>query len=189
MRSAQEFKIRIEELQEIITSEMESHLFLWMPPHRGEFYRKTAEDILGQEGVSRFKNVVYEVEEATKAFAFARYTACAFHLNRMTEAGIKAFGKAIGHVPKDDNWGRVFGEFEDQMKLPPKQRTQPWWTTHGDFLMEVSGDLRAVKNAWRNEVMHLDAVYSEEHARHLLAVIPAFMKHIATKMDENGVLY
>ena len=180
--------IRSEELKNILSDEMESHLFLWVPSHRAEWYSKDAEAILGIECCNRFSAIQREVEEAAKCYAAGRYTATAFHLTRSTEAGVKALAKAIGYVPPNDNWTLVFRQMGNEFKLPHAQRSLVW-QTHGDFLEEIWADLRAVSKAWRNDIAHLVDTYTEDEARGLLDVIPLFLRHLATKMDENGKLY
>jgi hypothetical protein len=108
---------------------------------------------------------------------------------RITEAGLRAFATAIGYVSIGNwNWGEVFKEYDRQLALPPKKRSSQW-QTHGDFLQNIGGDLRAIQKAWRNRVSHLDASYNEAEAEYLLRIIPVFMRHLGSGVDENGKLY
>lgn len=173
---------------QLIHSEMESQLFLWVPGHRSEWYSKDAETILGVECCARFPSARREVEESAKCYAMGRFTASAFHLTRATEAGVKALAKAINFAPPNDNWTLVFRQMGNEFKLPQTQRPAHW-QTHGDFLEDIWADLRAVSKAWRNDIAHLVDTYTEEEAKGLLEVIPLFLRHLATKMDENGKLY
>jgi hypothetical protein len=63
------------------------------------------------------------------------------------------------------------------------------WQTHGELSETVWADLRAESKAWRNNIAHLVDTYSEEEAKNLLAVIPVFLRDLATKMNEKGKLY
>lgn len=166
-------------LNESIRTEMKSHLFFWVPSGRASFHGQKARDILGEKCVANFpkSGISNEAEQAVKCFAFGQYTACAFHLMRISEAGVLALGKAAGHNwGKNHNWGGFFKWFDAN---PPTGK-------HQDFLQVAKGNLSAVKDAWRNRTMHLEKVYDEEQARHLLVVIPSMMKHLASKIDEDG---
>lgn len=186
--SKDDVRVKIDSLQKLIGSEMESQLFLWVPGYRAEWHSKDAEAILGTECCKRFKSIQIEIEEAAKCYALGRYTASAFHLMRSTEAGVKALARAIGYTPPHNQWDLVFKQMQREFALKPSQRP-PHWQTHGDFLETIWADLRAVSKAWRNDVAHLVDVYSEEEAKNLLTVIPIFLRELATKMDENGKLY
>ncbi len=175
-------------LVETISNEMKAQLFFWVPSQRAVFYSKTGRDILGDECVDRFAkaDIANEAEQASKCFAFGQYTACVFHLMRITEAGVLALGNAIAFQWGDNpNWGRMFKAFDAQSAVDAGKRVGVW-KEHGDFLDTVGGHFRAVKNAWRNNTMHLDKNYDESQAKHLMSVIPAFMKQLASRVDESG---
>jgi hypothetical protein len=186
--SPTELRTKFRDLQELIGSEMDAQTFLWVPPHRAEFYSKDAESIVGRECCSRFPLVQREVEEAVKCYAVGRYTACAFHMSRSTEAGMQGLARAINYVPPNNNWNLVFRELGNQFKLSSQNRPAHW-QTHGDFLETVWADLRAVGKAWRNDIAHLVDTYTEEEAEEFITIIPIFLRDLAKRMDENGKLY
>ena len=183
-----EMRSQLDALQKLIHSEMEDQLFLWVPSHRSEFYSKNADDIVGAECCARFPSIRREIEESNKCYAVGRYTASAFHLMRATEAGVKALAKAISAAPKHDAWKFVFEEMKAQVAVPLGSR-QTHWRTHGEFLHTLWADMRAIAKEWRNGLAHSVDTYSEEEAKQLLGVIPVFLRHLATKMDETGKLY
>lgn len=180
---------RIDELCSLIASEMSFHLFLWVPAHRAQFYNKTAGDLLGEHATIFFPSVSKDAEESVKCYSVGRFTACAFHLMRVTEAAVRAFGIAIGFkAGNNPNWGKIFERYDAQLAMPPNNRPKPW-DAEGEFLKAVGGDLRAVKSAWRNPTMHLDKSYDEEDATKLLVVIPALMRNLSKKIDKDGIFY
>jgi hypothetical protein len=185
-------KADIESLDSVVRNELKSEFFLWVSTEQASYYKKAPEDLLGRECLDRFfdSGIEQEAAEAMRCYALDRSTACAFHLMRMTEAGLRAFATAIGYQPQRGNWnwGEVFKEYDRQFRLDPKSRPAHW-QSHGDFLEEISGDLRAVQKAWRNHVSHLDKSYTEPQAEYLLRVIPVFIRHLSTRLDENGILY
>jgi len=183
-----ELRTKFRDLQELIGSEMNAQTFLWVPPHPAVFYSKDAESMIGAQCCARFKSVQRELEEAAKCYSLARYTSCAFHLMRSTEAGVKALARAINYVPPHDQWDLVFKRMKSEFALKPSQRPAHW-QTHGDFLETIWADLRAVSKAWRNDIAHLVDTYSEEEAKNLLTVIPMFLRDLAAQMNEKGKLF
>jgi len=181
------FYVRAQELSEIIKDEMNYHLFLWVPSHRAEWYSKNAEELLGAECCDHFKSIIPEVEEAMKCYATGRFTASAFHLMRATEAAVKALGKAIGLTPAHPGWKLVFDEVWKQYKNAVPRHAS--WTTHEDFLVTVSADLRAISKVWRNDIAHFVDTYTEEQAKPMFEIVSAFLRDAATKLDETGKLY
>lgn len=56
-----------------------------------------------------------------------------------------------------------------------------------DLFSEMYAMLDAVKNAWRNQTMHIDQKYTEEEAEMIFIAVKHFMQKIASRMDENGL--
>lgn len=183
-----DLKIRLDELQKLIGSEMEAQLFLWVPSHRAAWYGKDAHTIVGDQCCKRFSSIKREVEEASKCFATGRYTASGFHLTRATEAGVQALAKAIKFKPPHNQWTLVFDRMKAEFNTPPAQRPKHW-KTHGKFLTMIWADLSLVAKVWRNDIMHLVVSYGEEEAKELFEVLPKFLRDLATKLDEKGKLY
>lgn len=184
----QELEIRAKELKSMIFDEMKQQKFFWMPLTRSEWYEKGGRMILGDECVNRFTNsgIENEMDRAAKCFAFGQHTACVFHLMRISEAGVRALAKAVGYDwEQSPNWGKFYRQYDAQLATNPTKHTEPW-LSHAEFLESVGGNLRAVKDAWRNNTMHLEKTYDEEQAKHLLAVVPSFMKQLASQVDEDG---
>jgi hypothetical protein len=176
------------QVTELVYSEMEDQLFLWVPGHRSEWYGKTAELIVGTECCARFPSIQREVEEAAKCYAVGRYTAAAFHLTRAGEAGVQALAKAIQFKPPHNQWTLVFDRMKVEYNTPPASRPTHW-KTHGKFLTNIWADLSLLARVWRNDVMHLVEIYGEEEAKELFETLPKLLRDLATHMDEQGKLY
>jgi hypothetical protein len=186
-REDDELAIKIRELSFLISGEMAAHLFLWVPSHRAGWYEKKAETIAGKLWFTRFKSTIPEIEEASKCYAVGRYTAASFHLMRATEAGTKALGMAIGLTPRHPGWKCVFDEVWAQYKN--KKPRHAVWATHEASLVDVSGDLRTISHVWRNDLAHFVDTYGEEDAKEMFTIVPVFMRHLASMIDEAGNLY
>jgi len=66
--------------------------------------------------------------------------------------------------------------------------THPQWNNHSDSAIfnEVYVSLDAVRNAWRNPVMHVEGKYTVEEATHVFGAVGGFMRKLSLLADEDG---
>jgi hypothetical protein len=83
----------IKEIQQRISDEMESALFLYVPQERARYYQQS--NLFGPAVPDIFPDAVYDIEEAGKCLATARGTACVFHLMRVMEVLLRHLGKLL----------------------------------------------------------------------------------------------
>jgi hypothetical protein len=144
--------------------------------------------------VSRnFASSDFDIEEASKCFALARYTACVMHLQRVLECGLKAYGNYLGIAAligqSQPNWNVILAQTRKGIKeRNDKSNTIHQWNSdeEKDFCEGIQPFLEAVKTAWRNPSMHADKVYGDEIAKEIFDAVKAFMKHLAKHLDEKG---
>ena len=55
-----------------------------------------------------------------------------------------------------------------------------------DFYAGVSSHMHAVKIAWRNRVMHVDAIFTEDRAKAIFDATVGLMNHLAYQISEDG---
>jgi hypothetical protein len=165
-----------------LEAELDTRLFLFVPPERADYYTQEPwppwEDVgfIGKMEPFRavekaFPSTRYDLEEAGDCFALARYTASVFHLMRVMEAGLKTVAKALG-IAYSSNWGRCLAEIDKQ-----GQQSEP-------FFAEAATYLKSVKNVWRNPTMHVERMYSEQEAERIFNAVQAFMQHLASRLTE-----
>jgi len=162
----------LQDLQERIEDELESRQFLYVPPALAEYYVKP----LGgwSEVADRFPSAQFDVEEAGKCLALGRHTACVFHLMRVMESGVQALATLLNvTLPQQKVWQGLLDEINKAIKaLPPKDAKTVAYAA-------ATANLYNVKLAWRNEVMHPKAMYTDEEAARVLDATRAFMQDLA----------
>jgi hypothetical protein len=144
----------LSELLSRLYDELRGQKFFAIEPNETQFY----EDSLSQWGcvIGRFSEVRDDVEEASKCFAFERYSACIFHLMRVTEAGVVALGRIVD--PKD--YKPQFGSILRKLDTLSKTKWQDWpddARPHKQLFVDVLPRLHAVKDSWRDKASHFDA--------------------------------
>ena len=165
----------IEELTRIIQFEMETVLFFHVPSSQAEFYHKP--DLFGRVFSERFPNLQSDMEEAGNCLALGQGTACVFHLMRIMEAAVQEFGRALGiGSVETTNWQIILDQINKAIKaLPSKGQITA-------ALSEAATNLYSVKLAWRNEVMHPKATYTEKEAEDVLRQVRLFMQTLAERL-------
>jgi hypothetical protein len=100
------------------------------------------------------------------------------------EVGLKALAKSIRiqHAP---SWDGYLTKIYSKLEKRPRTRGVRWKRDE-KFLREMSGDLIAVKQAWRNPSMHIERRYSKEEAEEIFIAVRTFMRKLAAKLNQDG---
>ena len=148
-----------------------------------------ADQLLNTETAALYPSVWFDCEEAAKCLCLGRPTASVFHAMRMFEIAIAAISARLG-IPDpskaDRSWGNMLRAIKVRLDElhPPKSRNSG---SEGAKLEEVYVSLDAVKNPWRNATMHVDEVYTEQEASHILSCASHLFDKMAAIFDESGV--
>lgn len=182
--SAGTLSSELEQLFNVIESELESVIFIQIPKYRQAFYEPTG-SLLDESVVVTLSTVISDIEEASKCFAVGRNTACVFHLMRVMEIGVQAVGKKLRiSLVQEKNWQNIL----DQVNKAIKNMSTK--TAKRKLLQSEYGAIAAhlfnVKIAWRNSVMHPKASYTEEEAEEVLRAVLVFINHLGRTLRSSG---
>ncbi|MGA3327041.1 MAG: hypothetical protein ABSF45_21460 [Terriglobia bacterium] len=161
----------IAELHERIIDELESQLFLAVPESKKKYYSSL--DPFGKSVADRFPSAIFDAAEAGRCYALNRNTACVFHLMRVMEIGVQKLGDKLGvKLATEKNWQNILDEVNKAIKsLDPRAEATKQ-------LSASAAHLYAIKVAWRNEVMHPKATYTEEEADAIFKHVNTFVNHL-----------
>jgi hypothetical protein len=159
--------------------ELADSLFLLVPSEKSSYFQD--EPLWGAEVADKFPKLVEDIQEAGKCFATARYTACVFHLMRVMEGAVQFLGGKLNiNLVREKNWHNILDEVDKAIKnMNPKNSRQK---AVRNKYSAASAYLRMVKDAWRNDVMHPKATYTEEEVERIFYNVQDFMIHLATKL-------
>ena len=146
--------------------------FFYIPIDRAESY--DLKEPFGAKVSSKFPKLTEDIEEAHKCYACGRYTACVFHLMRIMEHGVQRLGRKL-NISNAQNlvWQVILDQVNKAIsQMPSTNRKKKKYA-------EIASHLYNVKLAWRNEVMHPKATYTEDEAKGLLSQICRFMQTLA----------
>jgi len=130
--------------------------------------------IFGKDVCDKFSNMLQDISEAGKCISFDRPTAAVFHLMRVMEIGVQAFGTKLGiPLANEMNWQKILDLVNKEIKVRDHRLPET------KELAELSALLYSVKVAWRNEVMHPKRTYTLNDAMIIFENVRLFLKALA----------
>lgn len=170
------------ELSGRLIDEMSNTLFLSLTVGEANLYENVQP--FGPNVAEAFPSATLDIEEAAKCLVLGRGTACVFHLMRVMEVGLKAFGAQLGiDIQHKPGWEGILKKAHGQMSLPNDKKPADWLKNE-TFLADAIAMLTAVKTAWRNPTMHVEKTYTEERAEDIWNAVRLFMKSLARELHE-----
>ena len=175
----------IQRLKEAIDSELESHVFFFVPSHRAKYYYREFDEQL----LNSFPKTTKELIRAGNCFTVGEYTACVFHSMRALEIGLKAFAVYLNvnlPFPLDlATWMNLITKIEKEIKS--KEQNLPRGADKDEeltFCSEAALNFRYFKNAFRNHVAHAIDTYDEVESKKIMEHSEDFIKVLSTKIKE-----
>ena len=185
-------------LFESLLAESRKRKFLRVADTRVTFVDQDA--LLGQKVCEAFPSARFDIREAGNCLAAECNTAAVFHMMRVVEWGLRALcvklgfkrlkskikksGQVIYQPVEYSEWERILDALQEKVdrhiaqlkRGPVKQKRQ-------QFYYPALQDIRGIRDAWRNHVMHTRAEYTGEDADAILSHVKRLMKTLA----DNGV--
>jgi hypothetical protein len=166
------------ELDNSIRRDMKTTLFFHVPFSQREFYRQKA--LFGSVVADCFPRAAYDIEEAGTCYAFGRSTACAFHLMRVMEVGVQAFGRILNvDFPEDKEWGKILNIATGKIKEQTEQRERHGRDPEIIAWNQIHAHLNSVGVGCRNQYMHPKETVTMEEAKDLIGLVGGFMRSLA----------
>lgn len=150
--------------------------FLSIEPSKSRYFEQS--NLFGEAVASRFPDAIVDIEEAGKCLALDRSTASVFHVMRALEMGLQEFGTKLGIQFADmKNWQKLLNDVQGAINRLPQTTA-----AEKEYLgkcQAVHAHLQAVKDAWRNDVMHPRVNYTPEQAIDIFGHASALMRKLA----------
>jgi hypothetical protein len=171
------------DLGTLLTNEMATRLFLWVPSDRAAFYGK--EDLFGEEVKAQFPSTSFDIKEGGNSYAAARNTACVFHLMRVLEIGLAVLAKEFSISADHTNWHNIIEQIEAKVRgMASDPNRKPIWKEDQEFYAQAASHFMFLKDAWRNYTAHARGKYTQEEAQAIMMNVRSFMQKLATKLKE-----
>jgi hypothetical protein len=167
------------ELARRIQDEVRRRKFYQLDPDLAKYFG--AVDPFGPEVSANFRSASHDIREASNCYACQRYDATVYHLMRALESPLRCLAKTL-HIKYTPGWAGYLKKIDNKLKYSktriPKRRKE--------FLSNASALLWAVKDAWRNDAMHLESIYGPDQTARIFESTKAFMMHLATELKETS---
>lgn len=118
-----------------------------------------------------------EFQAAGRCYAYGENTACAFHLNRALEWGLKSLAVHLNRRFDRNSWERHLEDIEKELRT--RYSTAGPRSPEEKFYSEAAAQFGNMKVAWRNPTMHIEAHYDETQAGYLMTTVEQFMTYLA----------
>jgi HEPN domain-containing protein len=170
----------VPELERRFVDELDPYFFLFIPESKVKYYDSASP--FGEEVTKKFPKATEDIDEAGKCYAVGRYTACVFHLMRVMEIGVQSLGKKLGiSKPTEREWQPILNDVNGAIRKlsnPPTPITAKQKKVRNNYA-QAAVYLENVKNAWRNDVMHPKATYTDEEAEEVFRTVKVYMQYLA----------
>jgi len=177
------FSQQVQRLIERVKDEMNSRSYFYVEPDKQQ--SATGINLFGEQVAITFQSAMVDIEEAGKCLAFGRGTACVFRLMRVMETGLAVLGESLDNpalvATTNRSWETILKKCDEELRKPLKQRS-PEWASDDAFFADATARLRAVKDAWRNPTMHVEATYTIEQATDIWNHVGSFMRLLSSKV-------
>jgi HEPN domain-containing protein len=181
-------------LIEVITEEISSQLFFFIPSNRADYYDwKLIEKIKSSvfPGITPFPNASKELMRASRCYTKGEYTACVFHTMRAAEIGLRALAIHLGIVFPFEitlaQWNDLITKVESTIKAQEKLPKSKAKDEELKFCSEAASQFRYFKNAYRIFVAHARESYDEDQALKIMQGTGDFIVSLSPKLKEVEV--
>ena len=142
----------------------------------------------GDEVHAHFPSASHDIKEAGKCLALDRNTACVMHLMRAVEVGLMALAEEMKVPYRRKSWEQIINKIPKRIEdLERKRRKPRKWPELRQFYSEAAERFRLLRDAYRNEVMHLNQSYGHEQAKDIYIYTKAFMGTLGKRIREKKI--
>ncbi|MBV8807428.1 MAG: hypothetical protein JO033_02040 [Acidobacteriaceae bacterium] len=173
----------VDALVQAIEHELESRVFLSVPPERVDQFAKPTNG--WAEIIAAFPDAQEDVEEMNKGFALSRYTAAVFHSLLVVEHGLIALGKRIGITDPKAGWDATY----KRMSWLVNNRASVPADLDFNFIEQTKARMDSMKLAWRNKINHAagrliveKTGFSDVSAEEVIVACRSFMRFLAENL-------
>ena len=179
-----------------IQHELEDRKFYHLFPDRSKFFDQPR--LFGDAVYERFPSARQDIQEAGNCIATDRNTAAVFHLMRAVEWGLRALcgdlkmnsvhrrkrsGERVWIPLEWSDWETILNQLAQKVdERIDKVRRGPQKQAAQEFYYPALQDIRGIKDAFRNHVMHTRKEYTAESALTQFQHVKRLMSALAERI-------
>jgi len=191
-------KTELRNIEESILVESYKFKFLQVTKARSSYVDHPA--LLGNAVATAFPSSIPDMKEAGNCLAAECNTAAVFHLMRVVEWGLRALCADVGLIRLRSktkagkvrytpisftDWEHMLNQLQGRVDSKVNRiRRGKLKQTAQEFYYPALQDIRSIRDAWRNHVMHTRRDYGTEEANAVLAHVQRLMATLASRVSE-----
>lgn len=173
----------LDEFQTSVTIELRSYLYFALPAADRSLFEQP-ESWFGVAVATSFPNASRDMRDCGRCIALGLWTASVFHAMRVAEHGIRRLSDRLDVKFGKDfellTWNEAIVKIDAKIRaLKDKHHLTPGRDADVHFGASASAHFFAIKEAWRNYVMHGRSSYDEREARSIAEAVRAIMIALA----------
>jgi hypothetical protein len=177
----------LRELRERMEDDMHIVVFLCLSQDESALYDDPGKD--WDAVIGRFHKMRHDIEESSKCFALARYSAAIFHVLLVAEFGIIKVAELFGAAGDRPGWGAL----DRLQRINDKKWNDktPLEQEHAEFLKNLLPLAFAIKDSWRHKISHvdnklewMDTDFSPQVAGEIISATRGFMRRLAADLPK-----
>jgi hypothetical protein len=160
----------------VVKTELSTRVFVFLGPDRAPYFEQSV------SWIASFPNAASDIRQAKNCYACSLDTAAVFHAMRALEYALRALALDTGTItsgPIDTlTWASIIDQIAKEIEAKRKAAggaTNPkieiWAGAAAQFFL--------FKEAWRNQTMHVRAVYNQTEARKIVEAVEDFIDKLA----------
>jgi hypothetical protein len=186
-------------LEDDILLESKKHIFLNIRPAQSGYFDRA--ELFEKKVYDAFASARFDIKEAGNCRAAGLDTASIFHLMRAVEWGLRALcidlgfrrvrrrnkkTGAVTYIPLGwSDWETLLSQLNSRVtERNNKLKRGPKKQLYQEFYHPAIQDIEAMKEAFRNHVMHTRREYTESEAKPIFDRVQALMMNLATRISE-----
>ena len=169
-----------------ISKELAKHKFVRLQSPNDEYFDK--EQLFGIEVYEKCKEAREEIKDAGNCIAAELYTACVFHLMRVTEHGFRIVARRLRAAIKDKgkripleygDWNKVITAINKKIDASRVLANGPKKQERLTYYSEAMERCSVMRDVYRNEVSHTRSRYNKNEALGAMSRVKDFMEIVA----------
>ena len=164
-RTYAEGRYALEEIERTVRYELSDTTFLYVERSRSLEFEKMRPDEIGLFEDDLWPLANRNLERARLCYIADQFTASVFHSMRAAEKVLTTMAKSLGVEYKRASWQSIIEGIESAVRDLDKLLKGDEREKKQSFYSGMAMQLRYMKNAWRNHVMHGRLDYDEKEAR------------------------
>lgn len=191
--------VQAKHARSVIVDEVRKYRFLHISKDRSGYLDQDA--LLGQRVKDAFPSATFDIREAGNCMAAECNTGAVFHLMRTVEWGLRALCVDMGfrklrtqnkktgkvkYIPLGwVEWETILNQLKERVtKRVASTKRGPKKQLYQEFYYPALQDIEAIKDAWRNHVMHTRREYMRGDADSAFSHVKRLMVNLAARVSQ-----